>query len=103
MLYIIIAAVILLLYSILASWYIYNLLKRFIFIDESVTELYEILKEFSIHIDIVYKMENYFGDDILENLLKHAKNTSQNVKNFRLAIDSTIEIEEEEEEGEEIE
>ena len=53
----------------LLSWYVIQLLKRFLNISEELEGLFVSLEEYSEHVDIVYNLERFYGDTTLENLL----------------------------------
>jgi predicted metal-binding protein len=42
-------------------------------LSENMDEVFDILKEYSKHIETVYKMDTYHGDSVIENLLKHSQ------------------------------
>tara|TARA_R100000995_G_C3458984_1_gene112087 strand:- start:596 stop:934 length:339 start_codon:yes stop_codon:yes gene_type:complete len=79
----------------LLVWYIKNLLTKLLFISENLGDLSIKLIEFSDHVETVYKMETYYGDTTLQNLLKHSKALSEELKTFEQIYSLTTEIEEE--------
>jgi hypothetical protein len=42
----------------------------------------EILEEYSEHIELIYKMETYYGDETIEGLLKHSKEIIEEIKAY---------------------
>jgi len=78
-------------------WYIIKLLKKFLNVSEELETLFASLEEYSEHVDIVYKMERFFGDSTLENLMRHSKSVSDQAKNFRAIYDVDYELDEENE------
>jgi hypothetical protein len=81
----------------LLSWYVIQLLKRFLNISEELEGLFVSLEEYSEHVDIVYNLERFYGDTTLENLLRHSRQLSERSKNFRAIYDVNYQEEDEEE------
>ena len=84
----------------LLSWYVIQLLKRFLNISEELEGLFVSLEEYSEHVDIVYNLERFYGDTTLENLLRHSQQLSERSKNFRAIYD--VNYREEDEDKEEL-
>ncbi|SRR3990167_1055292 len=82
---------------ILLIWYIRELLKKADFMYQDVTEVYDLLKDFLLHLEKVYELPVFHGDDTLEQLLKHAKDVVQKIKERKKTYDIVEEIEEEQE------
>ena len=78
-------------------WYLARLLKKFLNISEEMEELFLALEEFSEHVDIVNKMERFYGDETLENLMRHSKATADQAENFRIIYDMDYELRDDEE------
>jgi hypothetical protein len=87
--------------NIFLVWYIVRLLKKFLNISEELENFFILLEEFSDHVDIVYKMERFFGDSTLENLMRHSKSASDSAKEFREIYDVNYENKELEDEDDE--
>ena len=64
-------------------WYVYQLLKKLLFVSENIGDLLETLENFAEHLEDVYNLETYYGDQTLENLLKHSKDIVEEVKAYR--------------------
>jgi len=84
--------------NILLVWYVVQLIRRFLNISEELEGLFIDLEEYSEHVEIVYKLERFFGDSTLDNLLRHSKAVSERSKNFRAAYDVNYTEEEYDEE-----
>jgi len=80
-------------------WYIIKLLKKFLNVSEELEGLFVSLEEYSEHVNIVYKLERFYGDATLENLMKHSKAISNQAKIFRTIYDIEYEEDEEDEEN----
>jgi len=54
-------------------WYIAQLISRLVIFQEEIDSFAEKLDEYSKHVDILYNLERFFGDETLANLLRHSK------------------------------
>ena len=77
-------------------WYIRAILKKFVFLSENIDDLFYSLNQYSHHIEALYEMETYYGDETLEKLIKHSKHIVEGVKDFKDVYSLEEEIEEEE-------
>ena len=81
-------------------WYIYKLLKRFLFLSDNLDDLFGELDGYTMHIENVHSLETSYGEPVLQNLMNHSKDVVQYVDDFRNSFDDTkdvIEFEEEQE------
>ena len=65
-------------------WYVKELLKRFSFIGKNSHFYHDILRDYEEHLDAVYNLPMFYGEETLKGLLNHT----------RAIIDSTEEIKE---------
>jgi hypothetical protein len=79
-------------------WYIYNLLKKLLFVSDNMEDFLDILQDYSEHIERVYNMETYYGDETIDRLLEHSKEI---VKEIRAYEEIYTILEEEQKEMEE--
>jgi hypothetical protein len=79
-------------------WYTRTILKKFVFLSENIDELFHNLSQYSHHIEALYEMETYYGDETLERLIKHSKHIVEGVKDFKDVYSLEEETEEEIEE-----
>ena len=70
-------------------WYLYQLLKKLLFVSENIGDLLETLESFAGHLETVYNLETYYGDQTLENLLEHSKGIVEEVRAYRDIYDIT--------------
>ena len=70
-------------------WYVYQLLKKLLFVSENIGDLLETLESFAEHLESVYKLETYYGDQTLESLLEHSKGIVEEVRAYRDIYDIT--------------
>tara|TARA_R110000824_G_scaffold232511_1_gene420595 strand:+ start:30771 stop:31070 length:300 start_codon:yes stop_codon:yes gene_type:complete len=85
--------------NIILGWYIVQLLRRFLGVSEGLDEFFEVLEEYSDHLEIVNKMESYHGDVTLQNLVRHSKNIIQHSQEIRALYDIDYVPQEEEDEN----
>ena len=97
----------LLIFSVLVNclfiWYIIRLISRFINFQDMLEDFVVRLEEYEGHIDAIYNLETFYGDETLRNLLSHSKNIveeSHGFRNFVLQVEEE-ELDEEDEEDEE--
>ena len=63
----------------LAVWYVRGLLRVMYQMTVDVQQMEDKMVEFSKHLDNVYEMEMFYGDETLEGLLKHTKNVADHL------------------------
>ena len=61
-------------------WYIRKLLSRYITISSNITDLTGIVKNYSEHLERVYNMELFYGDETLRHLMSHTNSLRWNTK-----------------------
>ena len=74
--------------NIFAVWYIRQLLVKFLFLSENISNLRYNLSAFGVHIKKIYGMDRFYGEPILENLLTHMKEVEENVDQFTEIFDT---------------
>jgi hypothetical protein len=75
----------------LLGWYSYKLTNKLLFLSESMEELYVRLDEFDQHINFIYELEMYYGDETLKNLIRHSRDLRNYMKTYRDVIELTEE------------
>ena len=84
-------------------WYIKHMLKKLLFISENINNLLFLLREIGGLLKSVYSLEIFYGEPVLENLLKHSKEIIENIKQFEdiyeLTDNDSNQSEEEDEEN----
>ena len=69
-------------------WYIIKLLQEFKFISDDVDGILETVGDFSEHLERLYELELYYGDESLKSLIRHSKNVVEEIKEFETVISS---------------
>jgi hypothetical protein len=67
----------------LAVWYVRGLLRVMYQMTMDVQEMEDRMVEFSKHLDNVYEMEMFYGDETLAQLIRHSKEVVDSVNKFR--------------------
>lgn len=86
--------------NIFLVWYIVQLLRRFLTFQEELDDFAIKIEEYTGHLDIVNKLERFYGDETLGNLLRHSKSMTEECDKFKSVL-LNVEDEEEEFYGEE--
>ena len=69
--------------NIFLFFYLRWLLSNFTFLSENVYNLLESTETFSNHLSAVYELETFYGDETLQNLLKHTKQVVEEIKVYK--------------------
>ena len=84
--------------NVLLIWYITSLLKKFLFITSNVEDLSDSLTSLASHLENVHSLETFYGEPVLQNLLKHTREVVEDIDHYK----SIYEVEEVEEQEQEI-
>ncbi len=57
----------------LALWFIRSLLSKLLFVSNNLGEVNEVMTSFAEHVEGVYSMETFYGDQTLQGLLEHSR------------------------------
>ena len=63
-------------------WYIYQMLRKFAFLNTSVGNLRYNLGAYVSHLAKVYGSETFYGEPTLEKLLSHSREIRDNIEDF---------------------
>ena len=77
-------------------WYMRGLLGTLNFFSENLEDLMDILSEFRFHLESVYGMETFYGDQTLNNLMLHCRQVTEQLEEFEEIINFSEESEPEE-------
>ena len=64
-------------------WYIREILTKLLFISENQQRLSEVLTSFSSHLDSIYELETFYGDETLQSLMAHSNSLLDTLEDFR--------------------
>jgi hypothetical protein len=89
--------------NIFLIWFCYKLFRNMLTLSDNLYRILEQVKDFALHLDSVYNMPVFFGDETLGALLSHSKDLTGDMDNFikTHAFDLEVEAEEEVEEQDE--
>ncbi len=59
------------------------MIKRVLAFQERLDDFVESLQSYEGHLDIIYNLETYYGDETLNNLLRHSKAVVEECLDFR--------------------
>jgi hypothetical protein len=76
-------AILLAISTTLLGWFCYKLVFRLNFVSNNLIELYERLDEFDQHINFIYELEMYYGDETLKNLIRHSRDFRNYMKKYK--------------------
>ena len=77
-------------------WYMRGLLGTLNFFSENLEDLMDILSEFRSHLESVYGLETFYGDQTLNNLMLHCRQVTEQLEEFEEIINFSEESEPEE-------
>jgi len=69
--------------SLTLLWVVYSLFKRMLFVSDNIDTMIYNLTQFSEHIENVNKMEMYYGDIVLQELLEHSQQVTEDIEAFQ--------------------
>ena len=69
--------------TILLGWFCYKLVFKLKFVSESLADLYQRLYEFDQHVNFIYELEMYYGDETLKNLIRHSRDLRNYMKKYK--------------------
>ena len=67
----------------LAVWYVRGLIRVMYQMTVDVQQMEDKMVEFSKHLDNVYDMEMFYGDETLQQLIRHSKEVVDSISDFR--------------------
>jgi len=85
----------------LAVWYVRGLLRVMYQMTIDVQQMEDKMVEFSKHLDNVYEMEMFYGDETLGQLIRHSKEVVDSISKFRNLFEIENDTTNQEEETEE--
>ena len=76
-----------------SAWYIRGLLALMYEVTSDIQKMQDGLEEFSKHLNNVYEMEMYYGDETLKQLIRHSKDLIDNINTFKNLFETEIDEE----------
>ena len=84
--------------NIFLVWYLKKVLEKLLFISDNIGGLFDSVDLYQGHIQSVFELETYYGDETLQALIDHTKELNEELKEFEHVYSLTDEDAEEEEE-----
>ena len=75
------------LFNIFLIWYIRELLLRFSYVEENSVFFYNAIVEYQDHLETVYNLPMYYGEEALKNLMDHTIEIKENSENLKIIFD----------------
>lgn len=69
--------------TVLLGWFCYKLVFRLNFVSDNLIDLYGRLQEFDQHINFIYELEMYYGDETLKNLIRHSRDLRNYMNKYK--------------------
>ena len=88
--------------TVLLLWYVRGILSKLLYISESMGDFMIIIDNYANHLDTVYSMETYYGDETLQSLLEHTNVVAGEIEQFESIYTLTTDLEDTEGEEEEL-
>ena len=83
MIILIIALVISVAVNILLGWYVKKLLQKITIFTEGIFDIVEKLNLLGGHLETIHQLEMFYGEPVLQNMIKHLKVMVADIKIFR--------------------
>ena len=81
--------------NIMAVWYIRRVLYRLFFVSQNIGDLVSLLTNYRTHLESVYSLDSYYGDETIKFLMSHTKSLLEVLEDYEDVYSITIPIEEE--------
>ena len=87
--------------NLLALWYIRKLLAKVLFVSQNLTDLVDLLGTYRNHLQRLFQLEMYYGDETMQFLIKHTKSLLDVLEDYSdiYLMTEPIEVGEEDEES----
>jgi len=67
-------------------WYLIGITRTLMFFSENLNDLLSILADYSSHVESIYELETFYGDETLHGLMLHGKDLVQELEKFEEII-----------------
>ena len=64
-------------------WFNVYLLRKLLYFNENFGQMNSSLEEFSKHLEALYELPMFYGDENLENLINHSRELKQDLSEFQ--------------------
>jgi hypothetical protein len=87
--------------NLFAFWYISKLLAKVLFVSQNLTDLVDLLTTYRNHLQRLFQLEMYYGDETMAFLIKHTQSLLEVLEDYSdiYKLTEPIELEEEDEQS----
>ena len=87
--------------NLLALWYIRKLLAKVLFVSQNLTDLVDLLTTYRNHLQRLFQLEMYYGDETMKFLIKHTRSLLDVLEDYSdiYKLTEPLELDEEDEES----
>ena len=87
--------------NVFAFWYIRRLLAKILFVSQNLTDLVDLLTTYRNHLQRLFQLEMYYGDETMQFLIKHTRSLLEVLEDYSdiYLMTEPIEVGEEDEES----
>ena len=83
--------------NVLIMWYSVRLLRKFMYISETIGDLYLTTKAFQIFVKGMYSMDRFHGEPMIQELIMRLREVSEEIELFRSVFEHSLDQELEDE------
>ena len=69
--------------NIFLVWYSRKLLINLLYVSDNITDMLDNLSEFSKHLQSVHELETFYGEPVLQELIKHSKRMVEDIEEYK--------------------
>lgn len=69
--------------NVFLAWYIKKMLTQYEQVSNDLEEMFTNMDSFIVHLESMYQLETFYGDETLKNLLQHSKEVIENLDFYR--------------------
>ena len=81
----------------LLLWYVSRLLRKFLYISQTLADLHLTTKAFQVFVKSLYSMDNYHGEPMIQEMVQRIDEVQNEIEVFRDVFEYTLDEELEEE------
>ena len=84
-------------------WYIRKILNELLYISGNIGDFLVVIDNYSEHLETVYNMETYYGDETIQGMVEHTKVIVEEIRQFESVYSLTTDLEDYENDEEDYE
>ena len=79
--------------NVVLLWYNRQAVEKLVFISDNIGDIMGLVQEYNEHLESLYEMEMFYGDQTLKGLIEHTKFITEEIRTFEQIYDLTREEE----------